>query len=160
MSSGLAFEVDGIEDPSLPWPPPDPDRIPRSPRSYESQNAFIHSERQFSEQGELEAFRNRQQEDMKRWQDRDPKPYRRPPFRKRYDSKKSYKDEDSAEQEIESSSSSGGEERWRNSEGERLADFGVDEDAEFYDEDDVPLAELLRRRRSRASDPIAARGQF
>ena len=41
-----------------------------------------------------------------------------------------------------------GEESWRNSEGERLKDFGVDEDAEFYDEDDIPLAELLRRRRA------------
>jgi len=42
-----------------------------------------------------------------------------------------------------------GEEAWRNKEGERLADFGVDEVAEFYDEDDVPLAELLRRRKAR-----------
>lgn len=40
-----------------------------------------------------------------------------------------------------------GEEGWRNSEGERLADFGVEEVVEFYDEDDVPLAEILRRRR-------------
>lgn len=39
-----------------------------------------------------------------------------------------------------------GEEGWRNKEGERLADFGVDEVADFYDEDDVPLAELIRRR--------------
>ena len=27
-----------------------------------------------------------------------------------------------------------GEESWRNSEGERLADFGLDEETEFYDE--------------------------
>jgi palmitoyltransferase len=49
-----------------------------------------------------------------------------------------------------------GEEAWRNQEGERLADFGVDELADFYDETDVqasndeedlPLAELLKRRR-------------
>lgn len=40
-----------------------------------------------------------------------------------------------------------GEEAWRNKEGERLADFGVDEVADFYDEDDVPLAELIRRRK-------------
>ena len=40
---------------------------------------------------------------------------------------------------------------WRNSEGERLKDFGVDEDVEFYDEqddDDVPLSELLARKRA------------
>lgn len=47
-----------------------------------------------------------------------------------------------------------GEEAWRNSEGERLKDFGVDEEVEFYDEqeedeeDDVPLSELLARRRA------------
>lgn len=48
-----------------------------------------------------------------------------------------------------------GEEAWRNSEGERLKDFGVDEDVEFYDEqeeedDDVPLGELLARKRAAA----------
>jgi len=37
--------------------------------------------------------------------------------------------------------------RWRNKEGERLADFGLDEDAEFYDEDNLPLAEIMRRRK-------------
>jgi len=43
-----------------------------------------------------------------------------------------------------------GEESWRNREGESLADFGVDEVADFYDEeeDDVPIAELLGRRRN------------
>ena len=31
---------------------------------------------------------------------------------------------------------------------ERLADYGVDDDTELmYDEDDVPLAELIRRRK-------------
>ena len=30
-----------------------------------------------------------------------------------------------------------GEESWRSSEGERLQDFGLDEVAEFYDEDEV-----------------------
>jgi hypothetical protein len=39
-----------------------------------------------------------------------------------------------------------GEETWRNREGERLKDFGLDEETEFYDEDEVPLAQLLRSR--------------
>lgn len=34
--------------------------------------------------------------------------------------------------------------KWRDSDGETLEDFGVDED---IDEDDVPLAELLRTRK-------------
>lgn len=40
-----------------------------------------------------------------------------------------------------------GEPGWTNSEGDRLRDFGVDEEAEDDDED-VPLGELLRRRRA------------
>jgi palmitoyltransferase len=46
-----------------------------------------------------------------------------------------------------------GEAAWRNSEGERLKDFGVDEDVEFYDEqdDDVPLSQLIARRQAAAA---------
>jgi len=40
-----------------------------------------------------------------------------------------------------------GEESWRNADGERLRDFGVDEDVEFYDEDDIPLGVLMEQRR-------------
>lgn len=43
-----------------------------------------------------------------------------------------------------------GEPGWTNSEGDRLRDYGVDEDAEDDDED-VPLGELLRRRRAYGS---------
>ena len=49
------------------------------------------------------------------------------------------------------SEAAAGEEGWRNREGERLADFGVDEVADFYDEaeedEDVPLGQLLARRK-------------
>lgn len=44
-----------------------------------------------------------------------------------------------------------GEESWKNAEGERLQDFGVDEEVEFYDEDDVPLGDLMRRRKQQQS---------
>ncbi|KAJ0122457.1 palmitoyltransferase pfa4 [Diaporthe amygdali] len=44
-----------------------------------------------------------------------------------------------------------GEPGWTNSEGDRLRDFGVDEDVEDDDED-VPLAELLRRRKEGSKD--------
>ena len=39
-------------------------------------------------------------------------------------------------------------EGWRNSEGDRLDDFGVDENAERFDEDNVPLVELIRKRQA------------
>lgn len=41
-----------------------------------------------------------------------------------------------------------GEPGWTNAEGDRLRDYGVDEDAEGDDDEDVPLGELLRRRRA------------
>lgn len=44
-----------------------------------------------------------------------------------------------------------GEPGWTNSEGDRLRDYGVDEEAEDDDED-VPLGELLRRRRGHGSE--------
>ena len=70
---------------------------------------------------------------------------RRKPFHERYSNPE---DLDAIQYHSESDGGlpSEGEESWRNSEGERLQDFGVDEDADFYDEDNIPLAELLRRR--------------
>ncbi|KAI6854414.1 hypothetical protein KC318_g22482, partial [Hortaea werneckii] len=55
-------------------------------------------------------------------------------------------EEDKVDPQVRSSDA--GEEGWRNKEGESLADFGVDEVADFYDEDNVPLAELMRRRKA------------
>lgn len=43
--------------------------------------------------------------------------------------------------------SDAGEEAWKNSEGERLRDFGVDEEIEFYDEEDIPLGILMQQNR-------------
>lgn len=51
-----------------------------------------------------------------------------------------------------------GEESWRNAEGERLADWGVDEDAEFYDEENIPLAELIQRRKVSGKIPMHGSG--
>jgi palmitoyltransferase len=61
-------------------------------------------------------------------------------------------DVDDEQDEYESEVEEGidGEEGWTNAEGDRLRDFGVDEDAELLAEEDVPLGELLRRRKARA----------
>ena len=84
---------------------------------------------------------------------------RRQPFHLRYsDHEAQTQDTEGTEADGQYGSESGdesshtdvaGEEGWRNSEGERLADFGVEESVEFYDEDDIPLAELIRARRAR-----------
>jgi palmitoyltransferase len=105
-------------------------------RPYERQD-HLATELELSSGNEKEEFRRRQDADFLR---------RRQPFHRRYD-----------EQSVRSNRTDGpslyvggtdehGEESWKNTEGEGLADFGADEEAEFYDED-VPLAELLERRK-------------
>ncbi|KAG9821548.1 zf-DHHC-domain-containing protein, partial [Aureobasidium melanogenum] len=160
VESGLEFEDNGLEAPGTTWPPPDPDRMFRiapTERAFDPSNAFTHSM-------DPEEVYKRQQADRMR-----PSPAtdtselrRRQPFHVRYDKKNVQKrpDEDYAygtdyesdgeEQEQEAydwqPKPGEGEEGWRNSEGERLNDFGVDEDVEFYDEDEVPLGELMKRK--------------
>lgn len=114
---------------------------------------------------DVEAFRKRQEADLARYETT--QPYRRLPFHERYSatameqpqSESAYEEDDELSDhdgepvtdigEKPSLAEDGdGEEAWRNSEGERLADFGVDEDADFYDEDEIPLAELIRKRRA------------
>ena len=68
---------------------------------------------------------------------------RRKPFRDRFDENSQLRGD------IELSDQDGdvsGEEGWADSGGSRLKDYGVDEEVEFYDEDELPLAELMRRR--------------
>ncbi|MCJ1417053.1 Palmitoyltransferase [Xylographa parallela] len=161
MASGLAFEVNEFEgnksilpgdlivlrniiDSSVTWPPPDPDRVARKPVFASTEDAFIHQDPDVSNKDHLDAFRRRQQEDLKRRQAVESPAYRRKPFHQRY--KEPVSDKENTQDTSVSFMASEGEEAWRNSEGDRLNDFGVDEDVEFYDEDDIPLAELLSRR--------------
>lgn len=125
----------------------------------------------FTQPLDVEAFRQRQAADLARYTDVDGETVvRRKPFyqrlqdgseqraRKRGDDKGAVcdSDEDDEGSEVDSDGESAGrdgkvdadagEESWRNNEGERLSDFGVDEVADFYDEDHVPLAEMRRRK--------------
>jgi palmitoyltransferase len=149
-----------IAAPGITWPPPDPDRMFRmapTERAYDPANAFTHSM-------DPDEFYKRQQADrMRPSLDTDGSELRRrQPFHVRYDKKNDQRrrnedyaygtDNETDGEEPESEEPDWqpkpgeGEEGWRNSEGERLKDFGVDEDAEFYDEDDVPLGELMERK--------------
>lgn len=97
-------------------------------------------------QDEIDAFNRRKQEDIKRFQ-HNASLQRRKPFHHRY-KKDEYVQSGSDESELGSEDESDeGEESWRNAEGERLRDFGVDEEAEFYDEEDIPLGVLIQRRK-------------
>lgn len=125
----------------------------------------------FTKPMDIESFRARQAADLTRFEAIDGDyVVRRRPFHERLeesqkrDDNRVYEieedadedllnDEDYSEEDEEPRSQldGAGEEGWRNKEGERLADFGVDEVADFYDEDDVPLAELIRRRKAASS---------
>ncbi|KAF2636116.1 palmitoyltransferase pfa4 [Massarina eburnea CBS 473.64] len=170
LSTGLSFPTNEFEDPNLSWPPPDPDRSYRRQKpttpSADSSSGFIYGESTLSPQESMVAFRARQEADVVR---------RRKPFVERVEARMAKdrlegwltKDTDDGgssgsdndDEMVEGkeggrsrSDSVSGEEAWRNSEGERLKDFGLDEEVEFYDEpeenDGVPLSELLQRRRA------------
>lgn len=165
LNKHLPFDTaDMTADPSKAWPPPDPDRMLRASRRPPDGEPF-------TQPMDMESFKARQAADLARYEDADGEyVIRRRPFHERLEAEvkrekgKVYEleDEDDDEgvvtDEEESDEGSGegqrgdgdgaGEEGWRNKEGERLADFGVDEVADFYDEEDeMPLADLIRRRK-------------
>lgn len=129
----------------MTWPPPDPDRIPIPKGSFPLHDPEIPLS-YASARDQVEAFDSRQAADMDRT-----RPYsivqRRKRFHERFQDEPSYEsDEDGLPGPAYGDEPDEGEESWRNAEGERLRDFGVDEDVEFYDEDDIPLAVLMERR--------------
>lgn len=139
MHSSLIFV-----DPLLAWPPPDPDRIPRQMRPPEEGQNSIYGNSPSWSQDQIDAFRRRQQEDLKRFNNEVSPIIRRKPFHERHTA-----EEHRGNRPNRVSTSrdypSAGEEMWRDSAGDRLNDFGVDEKIEFYDEDDMPLAMLRER---------------
>lgn len=139
--------------------------MPRASRKPGDEKPFVYEETYSGQSSAIEAFKKRQQEDLKRWT-RPDEVHRRRPFYKRYErvAKGETGINGLSDPDISASGSESGEEAWRNSEGERLRDFGVDEEVEFYDnlhaadndddEDDIPLGELLRRRN--LTQPVAS----
>lgn len=132
------------------WPPPDPEKLRRANKPWPAaQRNFEEELREagLSPEERKEAFRKRQAADLRRQRilvneleeiDDDDDEY----------DDGTYPDEDQQKKPS----------RWLNTDGDALRDFGVDEDAEeddpgagavdaAQDEDDVPLAEILRRRK-------------
>ncbi|KAL9102924.1 MAG: hypothetical protein Q9163_001984 [Psora crenata] len=145
--SGLAFQRNGFEGivtrstasavsrslfPDAPWPPPDPDRMPRHRLSYHDQTAFTRHQEHLTTQEQIAAFRRRQQEDLKRFDGGSSSAIKGGSVRKEF---------------VADNTVGGlGGHAWRDCEGEGLDDFGVDEHMDFYDEDNIPLAELKGRK--------------
>ena len=151
-TSGTVFESNGFNDAGLSWPPPDPDRIPRRSSRAIQQNAdeaFVFG--QASGADAIREFKERQARDFERQRQMGSLGVaRRRPFSERYNHTddsggQDYRDGNDDDGSVSSGS---GEEGWMNEDGERLRDYGVDEDVEFYDHDDISLGELLRRRRA------------
>ncbi|KAF2869315.1 DHHC palmitoyltransferase-domain-containing protein [Massariosphaeria phaeospora] len=171
IESALSFETNDFEDASTTWPPPDPDRLHRRfPKSMaRAQEAFTYRDAGLTRDETLAAFKQRQDADVTR---------RRTPFVERLEAQVArerrseeekddydhYEDSEGEADELDDSEakkengSQSGEEGWRNAEGERLKDFGVDEDVEFYDEqeDDMPLSQLLARKRAASASASAS----
>ena len=133
--SGMSFEENGFLDEGLSWPPPDPDKMPAQRHlngdAWEgSRSGFTYTDDPAAGDDEyLEAFRARQAQDLRR---------RRPIIRGPAvdcGGLPGAEDEDVVVQ---------GEE-WRNEEGESLGDYGVEDE-------DVPLSELMRRRRNEVDE--------
>jgi palmitoyltransferase len=129
IQSAGNWEVNGFEEDDKTWPPPDPDKMPRRERPIDGPLT-----KEFGTvEEEREAFRQRQEQDHQRWSN---------------DHSKPNSDEEEDEYEVEEGID--GEQGWTNSDGDRLRDYGVDEEAEvFSDDEDIPLGELLRRRKAR-----------
>ncbi|KAI9809124.1 MAG: hypothetical protein M1825_002413 [Sarcosagium campestre] len=148
IQSALSFEVNGFEDATVTWPPPDPDRIPRLARP-DDKEAFTYRDDgdSFETASGIEAFRQRQQADLRRRRhlvqdmppdqisDNDDDNGIRMEAGSDVDEDAAFsgEEEEQVEEEGKESESDGeGGELWTNSEGDRLKDFGVDEDAEGY----------------------------
>ena len=126
IESALHYDLNGFEDEDKVWPPPDPDKMPRMQKK-------VDEEFDLKDVGEVESFRKRQQEDQERWAPQEG----------------GGSDEEGYEYGSEIEEGIDGEEGWTNAEGDRLRDFGVDEEAEVLADDEIPLGELLRRRKAR-----------
>jgi len=139
--TGWEWEENGLNDREGMWPPPDPDKARRAwPAARHDGGAAPGGG---SPEEERAAFRARQAHDLRRW-------------RQHQGSGIVGELGDDDDDAVWEKGRGGGEPGWTNVDGDRLRDYGVDEDAEddaaSVDRDqrdeDVPLGELLRRRKA------------
>ncbi|KAK4164237.1 Palmitoyltransferase PFA4 [Cladorrhinum sp. PSN259] len=150
--TGWEYEENGFNDLPGLWPPPDPEKNRRAQRGgwpaaqMQEEEAFVYGE------DIKAAFARRQEEDMIRRQ------RAAAAASAIHGSTKSgiiaELEEEGEEEEGQEGYEWVGKPRgdWKNSDGDRLWDYGVDEEAEEEvvgggGDDDVPLAELIRRRK-------------
>ncbi|KAJ4862417.1 DHHC palmitoyltransferase domain-containing protein [Trichoderma breve] len=136
---GWTWDENGFNRKFGMWPPPDPEKLRRAGREGGLARRNFDTELQdagLSPEEQVEAFRRRQEEDFRR----------KNKIMAELEEVDDYYGSDGERDSDEGSYRNG----WVNADGERLRDYGVDEEAEQYD-DEVPIAELLRRRKGATS---------
>ncbi|KAM0418673.1 hypothetical protein ACHAPT_012370 [Fusarium lateritium] len=137
--SGWTWEENGFNRVEGLWPPPDPDKMRRAARGWPAANRDYAEELRQANLNPEEfkaEFQQRQAEDASR-------------RRRQLMAELEEVDDFDMYDDEEYDRGFNGDMGWTNSDGERLRDYGVDEEEsepEFEDED-VPLAELIRRRK-------------
>ena len=123
--------------------------MPRAGLPFPGSSAFNRDSEMASDQARLDAFRQRQRHDLKRFDHEASGTIHRKSFHgNEFDY---HQQADISDDDLVASSTTSASNGWRDSEGDRLDDFGVDEDADFCGDDEIPLAELLRRNRAKSS---------
>lgn len=157
--TGWSYEENDFNPHHGMWPPPDPDKLRRS---YQPPGRGAGFGEQYASPADAKrAFLRRQEEDFRRRNGGDR-------FRSGIIAELDEEDElvDLESERNEEDEGMDGEPGWTNAEGDRLRDYGVDEEVEDEDmipldgeeeeedDDDVPLGELLRRRKVVGRDEI------
>ncbi|KAI0538945.1 DHHC palmitoyltransferase-domain-containing protein [Xylaria digitata] len=210
LGVGWAYEENGLNDREGMWPPIDPEKVrnARLWRQRRRDEIRYHREQMqglrnpalpdmgLSPEEEKEAFRRRQERDLRRWrgtraeimdeleevpgapqyegEDEADYDFVNETYSRRSATGRGYMDSAESYGSRRHIILNGGKSGWVNADGEHLGDYGVDEDAEFDndyfpdgsgqgvdeytsrsidpDGEDVPLAELIRRRKVRTRD--------
>ena len=118
--------------------------MPRSTNRPRFEQPFVYKEDLSTIQRNVDAFRRRQQEDLKRYDQAATTSSQGRRLREQYGNAGNRNGSLSSQSAHYDDLGNSGE-AWRDSEGDRLDDFGVDEDAELHNEDSIPLVELLRK---------------
>lgn len=109
--------------------------MPRQVSKAQATDGFMFNDTNSTTDQQIDAFRKRQQKDLKRFEINSSDARRRIfDTQTRHDQHKLLGHE------------------WRDAEGERLDDFGVDEEVDFY-EDDIPLREIMQRQKVNKTRP-------
>jgi palmitoyltransferase len=139
--SGWTWEENGFNRVEGLWPPPDPDKIRRAGRGWPAANRNYAEELRQANLNPEEfkaEFQRRQDEDARR---------RRRQLMAELEEVDDFDMYDDEEYDRGFDGGLG----WTNSDGDRLRDYGVDEEESEpepgFEDEDVPLAELIRRRK-------------